>query len=130
VTLSNFALLPQILRIMSCCTQDLFPLCVFRHKAKEHFLSIKFTLEQTMQTQRGSRGTAVLLAISGFRREVDENCALLGCYAASSGNLLPTFWDNLSVPYSRVKNPKKMGRICFPEMSERNYHYSLHNSPE
>jgi len=28
-----------------------------------------------------------------------ENCALLGCYAASSGNSLPTFRDNLSVPY-------------------------------
>ena len=24
--------------------------------------------------------------ISGFHREVDENCALLGCYASSSGN--------------------------------------------
>ena len=24
--------------------------------------------------------------ISGFRREVDENCAILGSYAASSGN--------------------------------------------
>jgi len=33
-----------------------------------------------------------------------ENCALLGYYAASSGNFLPTFQDNLSVPYSRVKN--------------------------
>jgi len=28
--------------------------------------------------------------ISIFRHEVDENCALLGCYAASSGNFLPT----------------------------------------
>jgi hypothetical protein len=37
---------------------------------------------------------------SGFRREVDENCALLGYYAASSGNFLPTFRDNLSVPFS------------------------------
>jgi hypothetical protein len=36
---------------------------------------------------------------SGFRREVDENCALLGHYAASSGNSLPTFRDNLSVPF-------------------------------
>jgi len=27
----------------------------------------------------------------GFHREVDENRALLGYYAASSGNLLPTF---------------------------------------
>jgi len=41
---------------------------------------------------------------TGFRREVDENCALLGYYAASSGNSLPTFWENLSVQYSRVKN--------------------------
>ena len=31
--------------------------------------------------------------ISGFRREVDENCADLGYYAASSGNFLPTFRD-------------------------------------
>ena len=29
--------------------------------------------------------------------------ALLGFYAAYSGNPLPTFWDNLSVPSSRVK---------------------------
>ena len=43
--------------------------------------------------------------ISGFRREVDENCALLGCYAARSRNL-STFRDNLSVPSSRVKNPR------------------------
>jgi len=33
--------------------------------------------------------------ISGFCREVDENCALLGYYAVSSGNFLPTCWDNL-----------------------------------
>jgi len=26
--------------------------------------------------------------ISGYRREVDENCALLGYYATSSGNLV------------------------------------------
>jgi hypothetical protein len=29
--------------------------------------------------------------ISGFRRDVDEICTLLGCYAASSGDPLPTF---------------------------------------
>jgi len=29
--------------------------------------------------------------ISGFRREVDENCALLGYYAAIRGNFIPTF---------------------------------------
>jgi hypothetical protein len=31
--------------------------------------------------------------ISGFRREVDEICALLRHYAAYSGNSLPTFRD-------------------------------------
>jgi len=36
-----------------------------------------------------------LRVITDFRREVHENCALLGCYAASSGYLLPTFRDNL-----------------------------------
>jgi hypothetical protein len=42
---------------------------------------------------------------AGFRCEVAENCALLGYYAASSGNFLPTFRDNLSVPSSKVNNP-------------------------
>jgi hypothetical protein len=40
--------------------------------------------------------------ISGFRREVDENCAVLGYYAASSGDLVPTLRDNPSVPSSRI----------------------------
>jgi len=33
--------------------------------------------------------------ISGFRHEVDENCVLLDYWAASSGNSLPTFRNNL-----------------------------------
>jgi hypothetical protein len=37
---------------------------------------------------------------SGFRRHVDENCPLLGFYAASSGNPLPSFRDNVSAPSS------------------------------
>ena len=45
--------------------------------------------------------------ISGFRREVDENCVLLGHYAVSGCHSLPTFRDNLSVPSSKVKNPKR-----------------------
>jgi len=42
--------------------------------------------------------------ISGFRRQVDDNCALLCYYAACSGNSLTTLQDNLSVPSSRVNN--------------------------
>ena len=33
--------------------------------------------------------------ISGFLHEVGEHCALLGYYATSSGNCLPTFRDTL-----------------------------------
>jgi len=50
--------------------------------------------------------------MSGFRCEVNDNCALLGYYAACSGNSLPTFRDNLSVPNSMVKNPRR--RILDP----------------
>jgi hypothetical protein len=35
--------------------------------------------------------------------DVDEICAVLGYYAASSGNPSPTFWDSVSVQSSRVK---------------------------
>jgi len=53
--------------------------------------------------------------VSGFRREADRNCAVMGYYAASNGNLLLTFRDNLSVPSSRVLTLED---------------YSLHNYPE
>jgi len=38
--------------------------------------------------------------IFGLRHEMDENTALLGYCAASSGSLLPIFRYNFSVPYS------------------------------
>jgi hypothetical protein len=37
----------------------------------------------------------------------EGNCILLGYYAASVGNSLPTFRGNLSVSNSRVKNPRR-----------------------
>jgi hypothetical protein len=40
--------------------------------------------------------------VSGIRREADQNCAVMGYYAANIGNFLLTFRDNLSVPSSRV----------------------------
>jgi hypothetical protein len=68
----------------------------------------------------------------------DENYALLGCYAACIGYFLPTFRDNLSVPSSWVKNPKKVfGFLTLEYRTDRlsrnvvkNNHYSLHNNPE
>jgi hypothetical protein len=53
-----------------------------------------------------SQSKPLVSFISGFRRHVDEIYALLGCYAASSGNTLPTFRDHISVLSSRVKKKK------------------------
>ena len=60
--------------------------------------------------------------ISGLRLEVDDSCALLGYYAASSGNFLPTFRDNLLV--------QPHGTVGCPERSVRSYHYSVRSSSE
>jgi hypothetical protein len=68
--------------------------------------------------------------ISGFWREVDEICALLGYYIAYNGNSLPTFRGNLSVPSPRVKKYKKIGQACCPETSVKNYQSTLSNIPE
>jgi hypothetical protein len=63
--------------------------------------------------------------------KLDELCTFLGFYAASSGNSLSTFRDNLSFPSSRVGKswPFQIGPTDFPEKSVTNYHYSLRNSP-
>jgi len=45
--------------------------------------------------------------ISSFHRAVAKNCALLGYCPVISGNFLPTFRDNLSVPSLGVKNSKE-----------------------
>ena len=51
--------------------------------------------------------------VSGYRRDVGENCVLLGYYEASSGNFVPAFRDN--------------GSIGCPETSVK-YYYSLNNN--
>ena len=50
----------------------------------------RFHLDELQYTPVGGQYWNMCV-ISGFRREVDENWALLGRYAASSGNFLPTF---------------------------------------
>jgi len=50
------------------------------------------------------------MLISGFRREVYENCVLRSYYATRSGNILPTFRGNLSVPSTGYKNLAIMQR--------------------
>ena len=38
-----------------------------------------------------------------FRHEADDNCVLLGRYAASSDNFVMKFRDKISVPSSRIR---------------------------
>jgi len=66
-----------------------------------------------------TNGLKINFVISGCRRDVDSTCALLGYYAAQSGNS-STFRDNLSAT-------KPIGR---PETSVRVCHSTLCNNPE
>jgi hypothetical protein len=63
-------------------------------------------------------------AFLGFRREVEDNCVLLGYYTANSGNSLPIS-GHLICPIFKSKLGSRV-----PETSSRKYHYWLHNSPE
>ena len=40
---------------------------------------------------------------SGFCYNIDEICAILGCYTLYGGNSLVAFWGNLLVPSAVVK---------------------------
>jgi hypothetical protein len=50
-----------------------------------------------------------VLVFTVFIEEEKENCALLCHNAANSGDLLPTFWDNLSVQSLGDKSSKNLG---------------------
>jgi len=66
--------------------------------------------------------------ISGFRREIDEVCALVGYYASSIGNSLPTFRDGPLGPIFRglIANDLKL-IDCVSKSSQNwcNYEYSF-----
>jgi len=55
----------------------------------------------------------IMCEILDFQHVVDENCTFLGYYAACSR-------QHISL----------IGLADCPKMSVRNYHYTLHNSPE
>jgi hypothetical protein len=58
-----------------------------------------------------------LCVISSFRSEVDEYCALLGYYAASSGKFLTDVSGQFIGPiFQAVENPRE---VC-PETAVRN----------
>jgi hypothetical protein len=70
--------------------------------------------------------TAHITFISGFRRDVDVICGLLGNYTASCCNYLPTFRDNVSVPSSRVKIPRRKGTTRRRVITQKPTDYTAH----
>ena len=72
----------------------------FAYKAPKQTAPQRITINQTMKSQ-----TKACIANSSC-----EICALLRYYAVERGNSTPTFWDNLSVPASRVKKSKREKR--------------------
>ena len=99
-------------------------------------LNLRFICRRNNDFFWGHYWYACLCVISGFRRDVHEICALLGCYAALSGISVPTFRENLSGPIFKGREVKtkswdswslKMGQIDCPETSVQNYHSILRN---
>jgi hypothetical protein len=76
-------------------------------------IPIKFFVYGVNLDSRMADNVLDLCVISGFRRKIDENCALLDYCAAISGNFLPTIRDKLSGPSSGVKNPKGPFLVSF-----------------
>jgi len=77
-----------------------------------HLFSLSLSRLPIMRSSPSSAATKsyeVFCVTSGYHHDVDDNCAILGHYTASSSNFSPMFRYNLSVPSSRVNWPLKMG---------------------
>jgi hypothetical protein len=89
--------------------QQCDPLMYFRAAKKHEVTYIQFL------HGRGPRAEVLnCCVISGFRHHVDDICALLRYYITKSGNCVPTFRGNLSVPLSRVKNSQPLLGLLYP----------------
>jgi hypothetical protein len=53
-----------------------------------------------------------------LRGDVDDICGRLGYYAALSGSSVPTFRDNLSVPFSKAQEVEKKAVVYFKVSSK------------
>jgi len=73
-------------------------------RGQQNIKSTFTSIQKSLTINKTSQNIFLDYVISGFRREVDENCALLGYYAANSGNFSPTLRGNLSVPSYSLRN--------------------------
>jgi len=82
---------------------------MFQDKTKSDRITCNFQLSNVNDIK------FYICVISGFRREVDENCALNGC--AQRGEVV-SYWMRDSWTLT-------MGPMSGPETSAWNYHYCL-----
>jgi hypothetical protein len=73
-----------------------------------------FLLEVVRKQNKGYDNISKRMCEFKLPRRSYEICALLGYYAAQSGNSVPTFRDNLSVPPSRVRKSQATLTEVFP----------------
>jgi len=69
----------------------------FSFAHRHSYVSILSVVIRSSSTQNGEH----------YKQAKTKRSALPGYYAANSGNSLPTFRDNLSVPSSRLENPNR-----------------------
>ena len=111
----------------------------FKHRWKKHYVYKKkgngngIIIQDVARWRakgRAIRAYGTPRVIPGFRRKVNVICALPWCYAAQSGNSVPTFRHNVSVSSSRFTKLWIPWKIWENEKS-RNYrkwpHWKLHS---
>ena len=92
---------------------------VRRSRVTSHPVTVRGVLGPNFHLQVGYRDKRLVIFLrpsrkknrdsnSNYVKTREEDCALLGCYAVSSGNSLPTFRDNRSVQSSGFKNPRRL----------------------
>jgi hypothetical protein len=109
------------------------------------FRKVKNIYPRLLSINKKNRFTIINISTTNSLRQFrlpwrsGEICTLSRYYAEFSGNSFPTFRETLFVPFSAVKKSKKkpwiswflkMGLIRCPDMSVRNYNYTLRNIPE
>ena len=71
-------------------------------RLKNYSYEFKFNVNLPKVEAEGKIKNIAKCVISGFHLELDDNCALLGYYAAYSGNFLPSFREEFSVLSSKL----------------------------
>jgi hypothetical protein len=75
-----------------------------------HKTDHNYWVSLSLQVHTGTTIRSLVSLISGFRRDADEICALLGYYAASCGNCLPTFRSHLHGSRAREDGTDTLSR--------------------